>query len=333
MCISPRTFEIERDERFEEITVSCGECWQCRLTKVNDYVGRCLAEAYVSDHTAAVTLTYADGHAGSPEKWLHKEHFPKFIRALRDRHHRLRYLCVSERGSKGTERLHFHALLFFRGPRPDWKQGGRSWDKAWPWGHMNVDWTADDRALRYTLKYVLKNADQGSYWKTSSLKPALGHDWLMAKADLAISQGVMPTSFLYLPPNSRHGIRYRMSGATRRNYISRVAEGLRMQGRCPWSISDEILQKAVDHADRWAMDKEQREKLALMTDDQREEYVSEQIQHIRKGLPVMTDVQAERYLNALQIQMCLGAADDFDTMALDMQRNRAAWSEPYNVEF
>lgn len=337
MCVASRTFQVERGEGYQEVTTACGECWQCRLMRVNDFVGRGLCETAYSDHTCAITLTYADGHEGDPHKYLHKEHFQKFIRALRIRDHRLRYICVSELGElKG--RLHFHALLFFTGKRPDWPQGVRyniphdrdargEWSSIWPWGHVFVDWNAGDRALRYCLKYVLKNADRKSYWKSSSLKPALGHQFFMDKADQAISHGVMPSSFLYAPPGAREGIRYRMSGATRRNYINRIAEGLRDAGRCPLSITNEIVNAAVEHADRWAIDRDERAKIALMSDDEREAYCGEIFARYKRdiGQRAMSDAQAERYLNKLAIQNMVGAVEDIDQIALDMRKAGVPW--------
>lgn len=312
MCVAPRTFEIERGERWEEITTSCGECWHCRTAKVNDYVGRGLAEAFTSDHTCALTLTYAEGHEGQPEKYVRKEDFQKFIRALRKRGHRLRYLVVSERGER-KGRVHFHCLLFFRGQKPDWRHGKHAWDKAWPWGLIQADWNADDRALRYVLKYVLKNSNQKSYWKSSSLKPALGHDWFMLKADQAIAHGVMPISFIYLPPNASGKYRYRMSGATRRNYIHRIVEGLRAKGRCPLSISGEIVSAAVEHVDRWAVDREERAFFMSLKGQARENYLTEQITRLKQDLRPLcwTDQQAERYLNNLAIQLYDDTAHDF----------------------
>ncbi len=51
MCIAP----IKLDDGTE---VGCRECWQCRKRRVNDYVGRCIAESKFAKKTYAVTLTY-----------------------------------------------------------------------------------------------------------------------------------------------------------------------------------------------------------------------------------------------------------------------------------
>lgn len=110
-------------------TVPCRECWRCQKRRVDDYVGRMLAEDVVSDWSAVLTLTYApvekrlrppkDLAGEHAEKVLNPEDFQKFIRSLRRRGHSLRYFVAGEYGEE-KGRAHFHAILFGQGPRPVW---------------------------------------------------------------------------------------------------------------------------------------------------------------------------------------------------------------------
>jgi len=53
MCFSFKTLS-------EIGLMPCRKCWQCRDIRVDDLVGRCIAETNVSDQTLSVTLTYDD---------------------------------------------------------------------------------------------------------------------------------------------------------------------------------------------------------------------------------------------------------------------------------
>ena len=220
MCLNPSHIWVERGPGYEQIPVSCQQCWRCRSNKVNNYVGRSLCELHSSDWSVALTLTYAP-KAERDEDLAHKVllplHFQQFIRALRDSHHKIRYLGVGEYGSlKG--RAHFHAILFGRGKRLEIPHGRIAHHKAWPHGHVKADWNMDEKAMRYVCKYVLKN-EPGKYWFTLSKKPAIGSAWFMEKALAAGQLGVLPRSFLYRPPGGDQGRPYMLRGAVKRDYI------------------------------------------------------------------------------------------------------------------
>lgn len=254
MCISPTFVWMERGPKWEPQPVSCRKCWRCRSNRVSDYVGRALCEAAMSDWTVALTLTYAPRLADEvsdrtdrddlADKVLTLEHFQNFMKLFRwngsekkrdSPNYSVRYLVAGEYGEL-RGRAHFHVILFGRGQRPEIAQKRRTHIPEWPHGHVFADWDADEKALRYVAKYILKYEDSGAqkeHWFSFSKVPALGWDWFAAKADEAVSLGVMPSSFNYLPPGGHKGRPYLMTGATRRDYIKRITEGLRRQGMDP----------------------------------------------------------------------------------------------------
>lgn len=279
---------------------ACGDCAECRQRRVDDFVGRMLCEASTSDWTCTLTLTYAP-RDDLADKVITPEHFQKFVRKLRRRGHNLRYFVAGEYGSlKG--RAHFHAILFGKGPVPEWnlKKAERSypgeltrWIKAskagpqqwpgglksfhmteWPHGHVQCDWGGDERSLRYVCKYLLKN-EPGTYWCSMSKKPALGHEFIMALAERNVALGVLPASFEYVPPGGKPGRMYLMQGACRRDYLLRIIDGWEAAGR---DLSDARLNEWVANRinkvlqDRRKGDEEEEEwikRLVVRLDEQR----------------------------------------------------------------
>lgn len=220
MCVNPSHIYVQRGPGHEKIDVSCGQCWRCRSNRVNDYVGRSLCEASTSDWVCVLTLTYRDSAERDHDlahKYLQKLHFQKFIRALRDSNHKIRYLAVGEYGDLHG-RAHFHTILFGRGKRLEIPHKTNAFITQWPHGHVSADWDMDEKAIRYTCKY-LQAPEKNRHWFTLSKKPPLGHDWFMQKARAAGSLGVLPRSFLYMPPGGDKGRPYMVRGATKRDYI------------------------------------------------------------------------------------------------------------------
>ena len=230
MCLYPKPMVVETGKRAGRYTVPCKRCWQCIERRIDGVVGRALCEQAVSDWTAAVTLTYRPRNGeDQADKVIYRYHFQQFVRSLRKRGHKVRYVAVAECGElKG--RVHFHAVLFGIGKPLALPQKKRCWHDAWPHGHMYVDHMPDSRAMRYVCKYLFKQTGSKSVWKTYSKKPPIGWPWFAKKADLLIDAGVYPTTFEYLPPGAHPGKRYFMTGATRRDFVKRVRDGLRAEG-------------------------------------------------------------------------------------------------------
>lgn len=254
MCVSPNYVWVEEGPNWIKQTVPCRGCWRCQQRRVNDYVGRCMAEASYSDWTVTLTLTYAPWEQRSlrgeeydlADKVVTPDHFQKFVRAVRRRGHSIRYFVAGEYGDK-RGRAHFHAILFGTGAKPRWEIRDRAlrlaymgepdraskaatWPQQelfhcteWPHGHVFADWSMDVRTIRYAAKYLNKR-EPGESWFSLSKKPSLGHAYFMDLADRAVAYGVLPASFEYIPPGVQESRKYLMTGATRRDYLLRIIE-------------------------------------------------------------------------------------------------------------
>lgn len=266
MCLSHKLIWVDRRKTegdWEQMAVPCGKCWQCRLSRRNDFAGRCMAESYSAEWSAYLTLTYAPRDDGA-DKVIQPRHFQDFIRALRDARRpplqqkmRCRYMAAGEYGSLKS-RAHFHVILFGWGPRFEAEEhparDGRFYMPEWPHGHVNVQWDPGEDAVTYCAKYVTKaeNDEGAEYWLTMSKKPPLGHEFFMAKAKEAAELGVVPQGFRYLPPGADPGHRrYVMTGATRRNYLAAIFDHCGQDWGVYRDRFGEWPQKALDRLERW----------------------------------------------------------------------------------
>lgn len=235
---------------------SCGTCGRCIQRRINDYVGRSLAEASLSRAAVCITLSYRNDFDGGrydlADKVLNPHHFQLFMKRLRKGGHKLKYLVAGEYG-KLKGRAHFHALLFFRDKVPDWPALPVAFDgkparvhiPQWDHGHVTIDWNIDHRAARYVCKYIHKDLQKGSgqRWISMSKKPPLGAEWFQRKAQNHIRQRVFPTSFQYNPPGAAPGQKHLMQGAIRRDFIDAVLDG--WYGVPPLDRADDWVKLAV----------------------------------------------------------------------------------------
>jgi len=214
MCIAPTKLD-------DGTEVGCRECWQCRKRRVNDYVGRCIAESKFSKKTYAVTLTY-DGDQGVNAVTLIYKDVQNFLKRLRKKH-KCRYIVTGEYGSaKG--RSHWHIILFFKDSWPEVTANKRVDWKYWTHGFsyfQEPDW----KGFEYCLKYVLK--DQTSRQSDSHLamskKPPLGHEFFQQLAKQHVEQALAPQTYFYKFGDVRdyknREKRFMMQGKTRENFM------------------------------------------------------------------------------------------------------------------
>jgi len=214
VCIAPTKLD-------DGTEVGCRECWQCRKRRVNDYVGRCIAESKFAKKTYAVTLTYGGGEGVNAVTLIYKD-VQDFLKRLR-KNYKVRYIVTGEYGSaKG--RSHWHIILFFQDNWPEVTSNKRVDWKYWKHGFayfQEPDW----KGFEYCLKYVLK--DQTSRQSDSHLamskKPPLGHEFFQQLAKQHVEQALVPQTYFYKfgdvrdYKNREKG--FMMQGKTRENFM------------------------------------------------------------------------------------------------------------------
>lgn len=189
MCVDPRT--LPNGSR-----VPCHHCWQCKENRINDWVGRCIAERETSVASMFVTLTYGGGDV--PEAaFLRKSDITAYMKAWRNAGHKVRHFAVGEYGSlKG--RAHWHIVLFFQTPMPHRVLRRNISDEMWPHGFSLWD-DANGPAIKYVCKYINKDVRDGGADNSMSMskKPMLGTAYFDGLAQRYVAQGLSPQRPFY----------------------------------------------------------------------------------------------------------------------------------------
>lgn len=212
--------------------VGCRLCWQCRANRINDYVGRCIAEQKHSSGALAVSLTYGGGDDNTHAAVLVYKDFQDFMKALRRTGERapqgkkftVRYIVAGEYGSK-KGRSHWHAVLFFQGHVPEVKleTDQYTW-KHWKHGYSYFQ-KPDYGGFHYIMKYALKDTNQ----ETSdshlgrSMQPPLGDAFFADLAKRYVDQNISPKDYFYsfgdCFDNKRKRRIFMMQGVSRENFV------------------------------------------------------------------------------------------------------------------
>ncbi len=188
MCQTPTRIYLPDGKDTRAELVPCRVCWQCKANRINDYVGRCIAESKTSTKTLAVTLTYR-GDVVNAAVLVYSD-VQKMLKRLRFDGHSVRYIVAGEYGSK-KGRAHWHIILFFKGKFPQVEMDSRIEWKYWTHG-LSYFQDPDYGGFQYLLKYIQKNREQrveiGHF--ALSKKPPLGTEWLREWAESHVRQKV-----------------------------------------------------------------------------------------------------------------------------------------------
>ena len=219
MCIAPNKLD-------NGIEIRCSQCWQCHARKINDWVGRCIAESKYSTKTYAVTLTYDDKKLVEGEEThavilIYKD-VQDFLKRLR-KNYKVRYIVTGEYGSaKG--RAHWHIILFFKDDYPDVQENKRVEWKYWKKGLSYFQYP-DWKGFQYCLKYILKdqNSLQSDNHLAMSKKPPLGHEYFQDLAKKYVDNALAPQDYYYkfgdIRDSKNREKRFLMIGKTKENFM------------------------------------------------------------------------------------------------------------------
>lgn len=198
------------------VFVACHKCEECRDQKINDWVGRNIAESKTSAASYAGTLTYGRNKIGEAlhERAVIKTYsdIQNWLKLLRRHGYNVRYFITGEFGELNG-RVHWHAIMHFKDKRPDWKLNQMIWTPEWAqyegnrgnrkfvdyWGHQ-VWKPINYRSVKYACKYILKNVEGESSQAESarlSKKPPLGTEYFQRLARRYAEQGLAPQSLEY----------------------------------------------------------------------------------------------------------------------------------------
>nr|QJB21441.1 MAG: replication initiator protein [Microvirus sp.] len=260
MCIAPMTIS-------DGTQVACRNCWQCRAARIDDWVGRCIAESRTVAGASAITLTYGRDNSLDSVTYGEAEHeraavltysdVQKYFKRLRRKRIRekgkpaygypCRYFVTGEYGSaKG--RAHWHVIVFWLEKVPPHQVGTRFLEEHWP--HGVSFWTAPSyEDFRYNCKYILKGMGEAERQGHLSMskKPLIGADYFRQRAADLAKQGLPLKDLNYTFPEAvrKNGerVQFRLSGAAKALYIDAYLQAWReLNGAKPWPASDVVTE-------------------------------------------------------------------------------------------
>lgn len=191
------------------VTMSCGQCYGCRLERSRQWAVRLLHEKHTIPKSSFITLTYRNTNL-PPRASLVVKDWQDFAHRLRKRLGPFRYFHCGEYGEKNG-RPHYHVALFGISFEEDRRlvettpQGDELFDSPllnhiWGKGDRNRIGHVTFKSAAYIARYIMKK-QTGSRAKrhygevvdtqtgevlpyrkpeyvTMSLKPGIGHDWI-----------------------------------------------------------------------------------------------------------------------------------------------------------
>lgn len=159
MCINIQT---KKNPKFTShplqpyyISYPCGKCPLCIRKRLSNWIFRIQQEQKRALSSTFITLTYDDNNlphnntANKRDIQLFHKRLRKYRKAFEYwDNYPLRYLCVSEYGTRGTKRPHYHIIAF---NYPD----NQTVEKIWGKGFISQSNLTEQR-IKYTLKYISK---------------------------------------------------------------------------------------------------------------------------------------------------------------------------------
>lgn len=175
---------------FEEVAFRCGKCINCLKYRASVLLARCVAESYMHDDSAFVTLTVDDDNLQSvfPGASLVHKPFQDFFKRLRKRvGPGVKYMMCGEYGEFSL-RPHYHVLVFGVSPY-HWNDTMRKlpnglanrydrvdnpvFSDSWPFGNVycgNCTPASVAYVSGYTLKQFALRRDD-TWYKSHRLSP------------------------------------------------------------------------------------------------------------------------------------------------------------------
>lgn len=181
--------------------IPCGQCFECKTLKAKEWSFRCMKEASKYDKNIMLTLTYDDDNlpksrvvdteTGEVYSTLRKTDVVKFMKRLRKKFGEgIRFIECGEYGSdneyrtwkgelkKGTERPHYHIILFnfmpddlrfYKWSKCEWSKDkyplfkSKDMEKLWPFGFVDCNEVTKE-TCEYVARYTTKKL-YGDYAK------------------------------------------------------------------------------------------------------------------------------------------------------------------------
>ena len=204
MCLYPRVIENRKykankknkgvvpraqDRRVLLVPVGCGNCMECRKQKANHWKVRLKEDLRTNKIVKFVTLTFSDRSLAKLDKEIKglkgydrdneiaRLAMRRFLERWRKKYKKsVRHWCVTELGSKNTERLHIHGLLWtdknIKEIKERWQYGKAILGDGKGKHYVN------EETIGYIVKYISKVDKKHKYYKSKMFtSPGIGKEY------------------------------------------------------------------------------------------------------------------------------------------------------------
>nr|QJB18791.1 MAG: replication initiator protein [Microvirus sp.] len=154
-CTNPiLLFHLPRSEYPDGLTVPCGKCLHCRISKRKEWTFRMLHELQSWDHAIFITLTYDDQHIPDYNSLIKKD-LQNFFKRLRKNlgERKIKYFACGEYGTT-TDRPHYHAIIYGMSLLPGDKNIIMSTWKNCDWQNRSIKKNSFGLAEQHSIEYV-----------------------------------------------------------------------------------------------------------------------------------------------------------------------------------
>ena len=149
------------DERKKYVPIGCGECYECRRQKAQQWKVRLCEEIKVNKYAYFTTLTFSNESLQELMKALKTTEetnavaeiaVRRFLERWRKKYKKsLKHWFITELGHKNTERIHIHGIIF-----SEFEITNELINSIWKYGRTDTGQYCNIQTINYIVKYVTK---------------------------------------------------------------------------------------------------------------------------------------------------------------------------------
>ena len=182
MCLYPRFIKNKayskqkylaigctQDERKKYVPIGCGECYECRRQKAQQWRVRLVEEMKVNKYAYFITLTFSnealkelmqETKTDTDTNAVATLAVRRFLERWRKKNKKsLRHWLITELGHENTERIHLHGIIF-----PEKELTNEELFNIWKYGRTDTGQYCNVQTINYIVKYVTKiDTDHKNY--------------------------------------------------------------------------------------------------------------------------------------------------------------------------
>lgn len=172
------------DYRKLYVPIGCGECYECRRQKAQQWRVRMLEEIKVQKYKYFVTLTFSNDELEKLANELgimpdSNAVATLAVRRMLERYRKkykvsCRHWLITELGHENTERIHLHGILM-----PEHELTNEELTNLWKYGRTDIGEYCNERTINYIVKYVTKiDTDHKNFKSVILCSAGLGSNFI-----------------------------------------------------------------------------------------------------------------------------------------------------------